>query len=147
MSRRRGRGYSFVMKIVVGLLLFAVVVAAALWSWMAGVGTGKPPQSEITELLETKNLALAELENNRLSEAFEPLRKVANAAPDDRFGWQNLAVAGLLASEKIDRRRKPEEFEAADRAAADGLAGLNRVYAGESVTYYLEGIRLELCIT
>ena len=129
------------MKIVVGLLLFAVVVAGSVWAWVAGVGTGKPPQAEIAPLLEKKNVALAELENNRLAEAIAPLREIAKAAPQDRFAWQNLAVAGLLAADKIDRRREAEKFAGAMAAAGEGVGGLERLIPGRPVTYYLRGVR------
>ena len=130
------------MKIVVGLLLFALVVAGAVWAWVAGVGTGKPPQAEIAPLLKQKNVALAELENNRLAEAIAPLREIAKAAPRDRFAWQNLAVAGLLAAEGIDRRREAEKFADAMAAAGEGVDGLERLIPGRPVTYYLRGVRL-----
>ncbi|MGA0039171.1 MAG: FG-GAP-like repeat-containing protein [Pirellulales bacterium] len=75
-------------------LVIAGIATAAWWLW---------PRPQLLDpqtaeaLLQEANLAIAELENQKLADAIPRLEAIAQALPADPFGPRNLAVATILA--------------------------------------------------
>lgn len=66
----------------------------------------------LAELAELKNVGIANLENNDLIEADKVFVKMAEILPDERIGFQNLAITRLLkiAPENMNRAEDEERY-------------------------------------
>ncbi len=86
-----------------------------------------PDKSAFRQLVSLKNDAVALLENAQFAEAAEKLREITQRAPDERLGWQNLAIALLLTAEKVDRARETETIDRIETELREVLAQLRQL--------------------
>ena len=65
------------------------------------------PEEEVTmrDIVELKNMSIALLENHELNDAEPAFKALAEHTPDERLGFQNLAITRLLRTETFDEIR------------------------------------------
>ncbi len=83
--------------------------------------------SDAKRLVETRNEALAYLENEEVAKAEELFAKLDREFPQERFALQNLVVTQLLKLEQTDPTRDPSSYKA---TATEGLANAQRLSDG-----------------
>lgn len=127
--------------IIVIAATLAIVLAYLLMGWFRFVDPGKPPIESIRATLQLKNKAVANLENQEFLPAIEALRAVIKAVPDDPFGAQNLAVAGVMGIDSFDKARDPEKYQAASEAAEEGILLLDAGSSNKAIGIYLSARR------
>lgn len=129
------------------VLLLAVVCPLLVSCSPKAVGTKTNGTQTTTSVTETdlkaayqaRNLGLAHLENDDQFEAFEPLKTVLETVPDDPFGPQNLAVAGVMAIAKLDAKRDAAKIADAAAAASAGLSALQKISPESATLAFLSG--------
>jgi len=101
-----------------GIIVFAIVamvIGALLMVSSDDDGIDTAPDSlNLARIAELKNLGIAYLENNDLAGAESCFDELTSLLPDDRFGWQNLAITRVLkiAPENINRAEDQAAFDA-----------------------------------
>ncbi len=118
----------------VGLVLVVLGVVAAWWLWPRGPAIA-PQAAE--QLLHEANLAIAELENQKLDQAQPRLQAISDALPNDPFGPRNLVVASIL---EIGEGPVTAEQLSTSVAALERLAAVE----GESTAFHWLSAKLAI---
>ncbi len=70
----------------------------------------KPPEKDIAQLAQLRNLGLAYVENEELVKSHETFTQLAKLLPEELMPIRNLAVSATLATEKVNHN-EPEELK------------------------------------
>ena len=101
---------------LVVLAIVAIVVGGLFLIPPDDADNDSPPENplNLTRVGELKNLSIAHLENNDLSDAASCFEELISLLPDERFGQQNMAITQLLkiAPENLNRAENQPEFDA-----------------------------------
>ena len=119
-------------KLIVGVVLLLGLVGWILFD--SSDLPDLPPEQplSIDELVALKNEGIAQLENipnktaNDGTRSIEVFEKIVAEQPDELFGHQNLAIAGVLAAEKQkgEADERPKKFTATVAKARESIASL-----------------------
>ena len=132
------------------VLAIVAIVIGGLFMIPPGEDVVDPPPSEnapdLTRIAELKNLGIAHLENNDLSNAESCFQELISLLPDERFGQQNLAITQLLmiAPENLNRAEKQAEFDAKLAHSRQTIDKLLQQCPNDPQVHVIES-RLALC--
>ena len=98
------------------LAIIAIVVGGVFMIPPVDDANDPPPENtlNLARIAELKNLGIAHLENNDLSDAASCFEELIPLLPDERFGLQNLVITQLLkiAPENLNRAENQAVFDA-----------------------------------
>ncbi len=107
---------------VIGLCLVLIACGIGYFAWRRGTGPEPAPKTVLShvermELLRRMREAVGWLENEvELDRAANVFSMLCEKVPDERLGWQNLAITRLLAIRTDDPERASETCQAAQTA-------------------------------
>jgi tetratricopeptide (TPR) repeat protein len=123
------------MKIVfAAIVLFVVGLGATYWILRPDEVID---EADVSKAIEYKNIGIAYLENNEFEEAETQFKKLVKIAPNERLGWQNLAIAQLMISDK--QNPDPAKFRQAVANAEKTVGTLLEKFPFAMESYYLSG--------
>lgn len=91
--------------------MLVVLFGFGLYLWMTRIKNPPPHEATPVEIAELRNLSVAHLENLDFGKADALTEQLAEVVPSERMGFQNLAVARLLAAQAENRKSEatPED--------------------------------------
>ncbi|MBL4883731.1 MAG: CRTAC1 family protein, partial [Planctomycetaceae bacterium] len=98
-------------------------------------------QSDLTELLETKNLGIALLENEKLEQSIAKFKEVIQKSPTEPLGPQNLSVSLLMQLEAEATRKSKEDLNRLIEQTRQAVKQLQSIEP-DSATPYLFSAKL-----
>lgn len=136
---------------VVTVLVAAVLCLIIAWAiWQGQNAPARRRAQDWQRLLEIKNVGLALLENmpnqaaNDVEQCVAAFAELAESLPDDPIGPRNLAIAKIIAVQKLEDKRS-EEFREAVQACEAALAAVQQ-REGETGVYHMLAAKVAVAV-
>jgi hypothetical protein len=116
------------------LLGVVVLIGAVVAFFLIPSETPQPEPTSTANLLEIvdlKNQAIAQLENNQLDEATTGFRTIIELTPNESLGYQNLTITALLKLAALNKAQEPDAYSSTQAELAETLTSWASIH-GES---------------